>query len=226
MNDQASADTFADDVSEIIRQLTAIARRTYTAPDGSQQRHDFGEVISVAVTAAAANLGGTEELLAGRPGSWESHYVRQIIASTAGEHDLARYRTEPLMLLLDPETIFEDAGLREQFDEADDELSAGYHNGTEPDDGGVNDAAVDARRQALEAGYTQALDAYFAAYVDSVQNITGQLGISARIEVKRVVDYRVEPGGESLADVLHTIALERTPLPEHIVPKSPGRPEK
>jgi hypothetical protein len=31
---------------------------------------------------AAANIGGTEAILAGRPGSWEAETVRQVLQST------------------------------------------------------------------------------------------------------------------------------------------------
>lgn len=222
MNAKADPGTsFNDDVSEIARRLTAIARRTYTAPNGEQRRHDFGEVISIAVTAAAANLGGVEELLAGRPGSWEADYVRQIVNHSAAEGELDRHRTEPVMLRLDPETLFEEAGLKDLYDDADNELGNGYANGTEPDDDGASDAVIDAKRAALEAGYNQALDSYFATYVKNVRQVALEKGLSVPVEVKRVVDFLVAPYGETLEDALHTAARERTPLPTNIAPK-PG----
>lgn len=224
MNTKADAGTsFNDDLAEIIRRLTAIARRTHTTPSGEERRHDFGEVISIAVTATAANLGGVEELLAGRPGSWEADYVRQIVNHSAAEGELDRYRTEPVMLLLDPDSVFEDAGLKDLYDNEDSELSGGYANGTEPDDNGENDAVIDSKRAALEAGYNAALDSYFTAYVETIRQVAAERGISVPVEVKRVVDYWIEPYGESLADSLHAAARKRTPLPTNITPEIPGK---
>ena len=48
----------------------------------------------------AANVGGVERLLSGRPGSWEADYVRQIVLSTAGDsaEELLRWCTQPVAL--------------------------------------------------------------------------------------------------------------------------------
>src|SRR5262249_21237478 len=40
--------------------------------------------LAHALATAAARLGGIEELLAGRPGSWEADLVRQLVAGTVG----------------------------------------------------------------------------------------------------------------------------------------------
>src|SRR5688572_17955745 len=64
--------------------LTEIARRAQPDRDGRRQGPDAAEVITVVVTAAAANVGGLEVLLAGRPGSWEAAAVRQLVEGTVG----------------------------------------------------------------------------------------------------------------------------------------------
>jgi hypothetical protein len=58
---------------------------------------DFAGWLAGALARAAARLGSTEALLAGRPGSWEAGLVRQILAGTVGEDDeyLAQYRERP-----------------------------------------------------------------------------------------------------------------------------------
>jgi hypothetical protein len=38
----------------------------------STEPADFAEFLTLAVASTAANVGGVEELLAGRPGSWEA----------------------------------------------------------------------------------------------------------------------------------------------------------
>jgi hypothetical protein len=62
------------------------------------------------VAAAAANLGGIEELLAGRPGSWEADQVRTMLHSTVGCDDaqLLGHRTEPVVLTVNPGVILWD----------------------------------------------------------------------------------------------------------------------
>jgi hypothetical protein len=88
-------------VGDAIAAVTAAARGTRTIGAGTPYEHtdpiDFAELACHVLTAVAANVGGVEELLAGRPGSWEVDYVRQIVHSTAGDppDDLARWRTEP-----------------------------------------------------------------------------------------------------------------------------------
>lgn len=90
-----------DLIGDAIAALTAAARGTRTIGAGTPYEHtepvDFGEIACQVLTAVAANVGGVEELLAGRPGSWEADYVRQIVHSTAGDRpeDLAPWRTEP-----------------------------------------------------------------------------------------------------------------------------------
>ncbi len=59
------------DVSREQSLVDAVTVLTAAARTGS----DFAEFLTHAVAGTAANLGGIEELLAGRPGSWEAHYV-------------------------------------------------------------------------------------------------------------------------------------------------------
>ena len=90
-----------EQVGDAIAAMTAAARGTRTIGTGTPYEHtepiDFAEIACHVLTAVAANVGGVEELLAGRPGSWEADYVRQIVHSTAGDRpdDLALWRTEP-----------------------------------------------------------------------------------------------------------------------------------
>ena len=60
---------------------------------------DFAELLTLAVASAAANVGGVEELLVGRPGSWEAGHVRNMLRSTVAfeEAELLEHRTEPVI---------------------------------------------------------------------------------------------------------------------------------
>jgi hypothetical protein len=54
---------------------------------------DFAEWVAVALARTAARIGGTEALLAARPGSWEAGHVRALLEGTIGPDDehLAAY---------------------------------------------------------------------------------------------------------------------------------------
>lgn len=117
-----------DPIADAIAALTAAARRERTIGAGTPNEHtepvDFGEIACHVITAVAANVGGVEALLAGRPGSWEADYVRQIVRSTAGDDDteLMRYRTEPVRIEVDVEAVFYEFGLTDLYDRDVDEL--------------------------------------------------------------------------------------------------------
>jgi hypothetical protein len=117
-----------DVIAQAIEALTAAARTTRIIDSGTENEHpgpaDFAEVACHVITSVAANVGGVEKLLAGRPGSWEADFVRRIVQSTAGkdESELLRYRTEPICLALDVEGTFDDFGLHSLYAEATDEL--------------------------------------------------------------------------------------------------------
>lgn len=111
-----------DPMAEAITALTALARGRRTVGVGTANEHtepaDFAEVACLVLTAVAANVGGVEELLAGRPGSWEADLVRQIVRGVAGSGsvDLMRHRTEPLHVTLDVEAdVFSDFGIEAVF---------------------------------------------------------------------------------------------------------------
>lgn len=116
-----------DHIQAAIAALTSAARAQRTVAPGTPSEHrepvDFAEIACYVITATAANAGGVEQLLAGRPGSWEADYIRQIVLSVAGDDpaELFRYRTEPLRLEFDEfhvEELFHDFGLGKMFEEA------------------------------------------------------------------------------------------------------------
>jgi len=91
--------------AEAIRALTAAARRT--CDDGSPR--DFAGFLADTLAATAANVGGTERLLAGRPGSWEAALVHSLVFGTVGDDpsDLLRARTEPVVVTLNVAEMLE-----------------------------------------------------------------------------------------------------------------------
>ena len=118
----------SDPVADAVAALTAAARQTRTIGAGTANEHkepaDFAEIACHVITSVAANVGGVDTLLSGRPGSWEADYIRRIVQSTAGEDEaeLLRYRTEPVRLALDVEGTFDDFGLYVLYTDAADAL--------------------------------------------------------------------------------------------------------
>lgn len=73
---------------------------------------DWAEFVTLALAAAAANVGSTDRALEGRPGSWEADGVRSLLESTVGPDDahLMEHRTEPIRVVLRPAEILADLG--------------------------------------------------------------------------------------------------------------------
>ena len=72
---------------------------------------DWAEFVTLALAGAAANVGGVETALAGRPGSWEAEMVRQTLTATVSDdRDLLRHRTEPVVVDLWVESILSHLG--------------------------------------------------------------------------------------------------------------------
>ena len=118
-------------LADAIRVLTEAARLRRPvmrqADDGSWEPHplqtepaDWAEFVTLALAAAAANVGSIDRALEGRPGSWEADAVRSVLVSTVG-HDsahLMEHRTEPIQVVLRPAEILADLGYTALYDES------------------------------------------------------------------------------------------------------------
>lgn len=68
---------YANDDAPLVGAIVA------AASDG----RDFAGWLAGILASAAARMGGTAELLASRPGSWEASHVRDLLAGTVGAGD-------------------------------------------------------------------------------------------------------------------------------------------
>jgi hypothetical protein len=68
-------------VSDYTRQATRAALAA------ARTEHDFAGWLAQVLAAVAGQLGSSNALTAGRPGSWEASLVRQLLAGTVGEAD-------------------------------------------------------------------------------------------------------------------------------------------
>lgn len=98
---------------------------------------DWGEFVTLALAGAAANVGGVEAALVGRPGSWEAEMVRQTLNSTASDdNDLLRHRTEPVVVDLWVETVLDYLGdpFEDAYTDAINEVDARAESIPQPTD--------------------------------------------------------------------------------------------
>lgn len=90
------------------------------------EQNDWAEFVSLALAGAAANTGGIEAALAGRSGSWEAGYVRDLLLGVVGtdEAELWRHRTAPLTMTLYVDELISDVapGVMQAYDQAGEEL--------------------------------------------------------------------------------------------------------
>ncbi len=72
-------------------------RATTAILDAVREEHDFSGWLAQALATAAAELGSSTALIAGRPGGWEANLVEQLVRGTVGWDDdyLADYAKEP-----------------------------------------------------------------------------------------------------------------------------------
>jgi fructose-1-phosphate kinase PfkB-like protein len=55
--------------------------------EAAKAEHDFGGWLAVVLASVAADLGSSDALTAGRPGSWEADLVQQLVKGTVGWGD-------------------------------------------------------------------------------------------------------------------------------------------
>ncbi len=85
-----------DPAVDAVRSLTDAARQTRLR-SGALEPADFAGTAAAVLASVAANVGGVEQLLAGRPGSWEADLIRQLVTGTTppGQEDTDRVPDGP-----------------------------------------------------------------------------------------------------------------------------------
>ena len=114
-NDDIAESTYLQDRQQLwdttVATLTAAVQLTHPQHGAT----DFADFLTAALAATAANVGSTERITAGRPGSWESDLLTQLLNGTigvdAGPEDLVRHRTIPVVVQLNVAQLVRDAHL-------------------------------------------------------------------------------------------------------------------
>ena len=184
--------------------LTELAHRT----DDDGYLRDFAGELSIIVTKVAANVGSSENLISGRPGSWEADLVRQLVDGTVPEEDVLAYRTEPIRLHLDIEERWSDLGMQGLYLDDIDQIDA-LQSETDPD-------SDDSERLSLEISdiddlYDADRTAYIAAWTDTARKVAAEMGATVPVEV--TVTDLPEPKWDDVAYRIHEETDGRTPHP-------------
>lgn len=96
---------------------TAVTR-AIRAINNAQRDGDGAEFITHLLATVAANLGSSDAVTAGRPGSWEAAGVSDLLRSTVGYDDeyLLTYRTEPIEIVVNSVYELDDLGMFEIYE--------------------------------------------------------------------------------------------------------------
>jgi hypothetical protein len=66
---------------------TYTARAVSAVIAAARAEHDFAGWLAQVLAVAAGQLGSSDELIIGRPGSWEASFVNQLVKGTVGHDD-------------------------------------------------------------------------------------------------------------------------------------------
>lgn len=141
--------------------LTQAARLTRTLAGGWKEPADFSDFLASALGAVAANLGTVDLVTAGRPGSWESSLVEQLIHGTVGYDDalLLERRTEPVVVPLNVAQLVEETGCLLSFFEAEELVPFSLD---------VDPITQDTEWERVRARYLDLYEAYAQRFTEAV----------------------------------------------------------
>ncbi len=234
-------------LAEAIAVMTEAARLTWTRIDRDGRpvtvKADWAEFVSLTLAGAAANVGGIDDALAGRPGSWEADHVRSLVTSTVGEDEqqLLGHRTEPVVVDVFVDGIMAELGMWKAYDDAQQELTRRYTDCTSatPAEASKMPTPTVEQEQRLDelAELEERLENQrLRDWSEYGQELKTQIEAAAgrrqllRVPVVVLVDvetFRVDAGGYgALQDQLLQEAIANTPLPGATEPlrTSPERP--
>lgn len=217
---------YDDVLAEAIRILTEAARLTTThgtGPDATRDRIDWAAFLVRAAAAAAANIGGVEEILAGCPDTGEAGRVRHLLHAAVGAHGeyLPSHRTDPLRFTIYVETLLDELEQAVLYAEADQELAAQIEvAGQSGDNHTVHE--LQARREQLHAQRTTEWVAYGSALAAALRKAAAERYPTTHVEI----DIELAAGTGPDLDRKHGPhwhiwgrAIDRTPLPSGLRPR-------
>jgi hypothetical protein len=181
-----------DSLVDAIKIMTDAARRR--RPDGPQS--DFADFVARVLASTAANVGGPDCLVAGRPGSWEADCVRRLIEGVMGTdpHYWQGLRTEPINVTLNVAELIEASGLHPGLLGLDAAMCALDRAYSQAHDGDTAAAAADLEQQfdQLESRYRTEYRLYGERFADAVR------AVAITMNIETVIDVAVDADPQSL----------------------------
>ena len=171
--------------TEAVRVLTRAVNQSRT-PTG---RIDFADFLAQVLAATAANVGGPECLLAGRPGSWEASHVDALLRGTVGDNPDScwTFRTDPLVITLNVAKLIGSNDFHPSLlglDDAVDVVGLGYESaGNDEEALGAWDDEVESLINRYKTEYC----GYADRFTTAAQAAGESLGLVIRVEV--LADY-------------------------------------
>jgi len=113
-NTETDTGTEPDEFQVAVTAVTRAIRAINNNPRGG----DGAEFVTQLLATVAANLGSSDAVTAGRPGSWEAAGVGDLLRSTVGYDDeyLLTYRTEPIEIVVNSVYELDDLGMFEAYE--------------------------------------------------------------------------------------------------------------
>ncbi|MBI4940535.1 MAG: hypothetical protein HY830_07310 [Actinobacteria bacterium] len=202
--------TWAQTHSQAVAVLTTACRLRYarTHSDGttaSSEPIDFADFLASVLAGVTANVGSTDRLVAGRPGSWEAGLVARLVTGTVGEDEAWLYenRTEPVVVPLNvPALSWDLPGFPDAEDAAtatldrlrlspDPQTATGISEQLTDEQWREYDEVRDAAEATVLAAYAQLYRAYADAFTAAVHAAAAQIpGLSVPVSVTCAHDPR------------------------------------
>ncbi len=214
---EASSSTVGPDGQQSARDVQDVRRYVET---GQREPEDFAEFVAQVLVAAAANVGGVETVLAGRPGSWEAAAVRQLLVGTVGSDGeyLLEHRTEPVVVRVFVEEILNDLGVWDRYDEAlrvlSDRAAVLDVDAPEQDELAAAEERLEQDRQRTWAEYGEALRARIEAAAAARPDLRVPVEVVVDLVTLRGPDELTGNGWLTIEDELLQAAIEQTPQPQ------------
>lgn len=183
--------------SELVTVMTQVIRRGHTSAGGGKDPIDFSAFLATALAATAANVGGVDRVIAGRPGSTESDLVEQLVRGRIGyeDQDLVQHRTEQVCVPLNIDELIEESGCIPTMDDALRQVRSDFTSQEHCVNGEFTDAqwvAIESREEAVLNLYTAAYEDYARVFNDALRTTATQVeGLT--VEVVMVVDTVPDP---------------------------------
>jgi hypothetical protein len=160
--------TVEADIATMVEDLTRLLSTIARASLHDHRSADFAPILTGSLAAAAANVGGPDALLAGRPGSWESSYIRDLLRGAMSDRPQQWWSlmTEPVVVSLNVAELIEDSDLHPGLVglyEAEDCLHASFDDDSDQDQPPEREAAIDSLRRRYADSYAWYAERFTAA---------------------------------------------------------------